>query len=73
MAGSTLTRSFDTIMTSIQAIELPPLPSLTESDLRRRAEAIDRMLINREKMKPLGMSAADLLQQVRADDEGSDE
>jgi hypothetical protein len=69
MVSSTVKLNLD----AIRAIKLPPIPDPTPEELRQRAEAIDRMRANRDKIGPIGISAADLIREVRDELDGIDE
>jgi hypothetical protein len=58
---------------AIRAIKLPPIPDPTPEELRRRAEAIDRMIAVREQIGPIGISTSDLIREVRDELDGIDE
>ena len=54
-------------------IKVPPIPLLAEEDLKRRREAVDRILALRDRIGPIGISTADLIREVRDEADGIDE
>jgi hypothetical protein len=54
-------------------IEIPPFEPPTPEELRRRREVVDRILRLRDEIGPIGISTADLIREVRDEEDGDDE
>ncbi|MGH2557549.1 MAG: hypothetical protein ACRDJH_00680 [Thermomicrobiales bacterium] len=57
---------------ALAKIELPPEVPITEEEIARRRVLYDEAMALRAEMRPLGISTAELIHQVRGEDDDYD-